>query len=128
MRSVYAAVLVAALGGMFDAARLAHSGSPAATRVMASLDHFTDVWVAGLVLFGIHLGLIGWLAWTSGFAPKTVGVLLWFAAFGYIVGDVAKIVSPGFGATLDPVLAVPEAVGEIVLALWLIVRAKRLAP
>jgi hypothetical protein len=46
----------------------------------------------GLILFGVHLLLIGHLAHRSGFMPKIFGVLLVIAGLGYLVD--------GFGAVL----------------------------
>jgi Domain of unknown function (DUF4386) len=59
-------------------------------------------------------------------APKTIGVLLFLAAVGYVVANLAKIMVPSYGATLDKIVAAPAALGELALAVWLLVRARRL--
>ncbi len=52
VRIVYAAILVAGVGGLLEALRLVESGaSGTSAQVMLALDHFSSVWTAGLVLF-----------------------------------------------------------------------------
>ncbi len=125
VRIVYAAVLAAGLGGLFDALRLVEPGaSSPADQVLLCLERFGDVWTAGLVLFGVHLMLVAHLVRSSGVVPWAIGALLWLASAGYVIGDVATIVAPTLGAMLEPILVVPEAVGELAFAVWLIARAR----
>jgi hypothetical protein len=37
---------------------------------------FNDIWMAGLVPFGAHLLLLGYLAHRSGYVPRLLGTLL----------------------------------------------------
>ena len=77
--------------------------------------------MAGLVLFGIHLALIGYLAYRSGYVPKLLGVLLLIAGAGYVFDSIASTVlaSPPGSVTTVTFL------GEFLLALWLVVRGRR---
>jgi uncharacterized protein DUF4386 len=125
-RVVYAAVLIASLGGLFGALGLLETGSDVSSeQVVIALRSFGDLWAAGLVIFGIHLALVGYLAWTSGFAPKTIGALLLLGAVGYVVANLGKILVPSYGQALDTIVAAPAALGELTLAVWLLVRARR---
>jgi hypothetical protein len=54
------------------------------TAKLAGITRFNDVWSAGLVLFGLHLLLIGYLAYRSTFVPRILGVLLAIAGLGYL--------------------------------------------
>lgn len=86
-------------------------------------DAFDDLWMAGLILFGIHLALVGYLAYRSGYVPKLLGVLLLIAGTGYVFDSVASTIlasPPGSVATVT-------FLGEFLLALWLVVRGRRIA-
>jgi len=88
-------------------------------QALLRIEAFADVFSAGLLLFGLHLLLIGHLAYRSGFAPRWLGVLLTVAGLGYLFDSVAGVLSGG---------AVPEIagftfVGELVLAVWLLAKA-----
>ena len=72
-------------------------------------------------LFGIHLLLIGWLAFSSGIVPRLVGVLVTIAGAGYLIDSVGPLLS----ATYRLELASFAFVGEVVLMVWLLVFAVR---
>ncbi len=40
---------------------------------LLKVDAFNDIWYAGLILFGAHLLIIGFLAYKSGYVPKVLG-------------------------------------------------------
>ena len=46
-------------------------------------------------LFGVHLLLIGYLAYRSGFMPKIFGILLVVAGLGYLVDGFVLVLVPG---------------------------------
>ena len=87
-----------------------------------SIDSFKDIWNAGLILFGVHLLLIGYLAHRSGFIPKIIGILLVIAGLGYLVDGFATVLVPGY--SLD--VARVTFVGEAVLIFWLLIKGRRL--
>jgi hypothetical protein len=126
-RLVYTAVLLVAVGQLMRALDAlpvdsALAGADAVSRgVLLELDAFQHLYDLGLFLFGIHLALLGYLSLRSDFIPKVVGVLLVVAGAGY-----------GFD-TVGAVLAVPlppvsmfTFLGELLLALWLLVAGRRL--
>lgn len=82
-------------------------------------DFIVLVW--GL-FFGLHLLLVGWLVYRSGFLPRILGVLLAIASIGYFAEGFGNILSSGAAdplAILVVVLAVP---GEIAFTLWLLIK------
>jgi hypothetical protein len=90
-------------------------------QTLLKLDAFDDLWMAGLILFGIHLAIVGYLAYVSGYVPKLLGALVVVAGVGYVFDSVASTVMtspPGTVATVT-------FVGEFLLGLWLVVRARR---
>jgi hypothetical protein len=125
-RVVYAAVLVASLGGLLGALRLLDTSSErSSAQMVVALHSFGDLWTAGLVIFGIHVAFVGYLAWMSRFVPKAIGALLFLAAVGYLVANLGKILVPSHGSVLEKIVAAPAALGELALALWLLVRARQ---
>ena len=92
-------------------------------QALLKADSFHDIWFAGLILFGIHLVLIGYLAHRSGYVPKVLGVLLVVAGVGYAFDTFVDVLSPGSLPSVSTV----TFVGEVLLACWLVVRGRRIS-
>ena len=92
-------------------------------QALAKVDAFHDVWFAGLVLFGVHLVLAGYLAYRSGFVPRVIGVLLVVAGAGYTFDSFVSLFAQ------EPAFAVASVtfLGEFLLGLWLLFRGRRLS-
>lgn len=132
MRLAYTALLGIAVSFLIFALLSAEStvsdDAQAAHSVMLSLRAFDLVWSAGLVVFGIHLLLIGRLMLRTVLAPRWIGVLLQLAAASYLFVHLCRIAVPDVPAWLHAVqsmLGVPMAAGELGLALWLLIRGGR---
>jgi hypothetical protein len=98
----------------------------AAFVVVAVLDvitDFHDIWTAGLVLFGSHLLLVGYLIYRSGFAPKPLGVLVAVAGAGYLVDSFGALLFSDYALSVGAV----TFVGEFLLMLWLLLRNRTVA-
>jgi hypothetical protein len=127
-RFAYAAVLLVAVGQLLRAVDVLTAGStPAASadgvagRALLELNAFQDLYDLGLFLFGLHLALLGYLSLRSDFIPKVIGVLLVVAGVGYAVDTVGTILALGV-----PTVSVFTFLGELLLALWLLVAGRRL--
>ncbi|MEA1903247.1 MAG: DUF4386 domain-containing protein [Actinomycetota bacterium] len=72
--------------------------------------------------FALHLVLLGWLVYRSGFFPKIPGVLLVLAGIGYFAQSYGVIVAPGLAGVLETVVLVLAVPGELVFALWLLIK------
>lgn len=128
-RLVYAGIFMVAISQLVGVANLL--GSPELVAVLGSeqaqaqawlgIEAYRDTWNAGLLLFGLHLLLLGWLAWRSGYVPKVLAALLAVAGVGYAFDSVAAVLM-GHGA---PTIAEFTFLGEVVLAVWLIVWSRR---
>jgi hypothetical protein len=93
--------------------------------VMLQINAFTHIWQLGLIVFGLHLAVLAYLAIKSGFVPKFLGILLAIAALGYVGISTSKLLIPQYEsliATLETVLSLPMALGEIGLAIWLLIK------
>ena len=124
-RIAYAAVFVGAIAMLADARRIAEGAGGASglgieerdTAVLSRLDGFDAAWNAGLVLFGMHLVVIGWLLLRrSGVFATIVGALVLLAGAGYLADSVLWVLVPD-----GLVVAQFTFIGEIVLIAWLVV-------
>lgn len=130
-RLAYAAVFMVSLGHLAGIPRLLDTSGyaevfPAGQRdgeALLKVDTFTDVWFAGLVLFGVHLALLGYLVYRSGFVPRLIGVLLVVAGAGYAFDSFVLVFSEGSPFAISSI----TFVGELLLALWLLFRGHRLS-
>ena len=89
------------------------------------LDGFTGVWNIGLIVFGLHLLVLGYLAFKSGFMPRILGILLLFAGLCYTATNSAGLLWPEYETyqgNIEMILAAPMAIGELALAFWLIIK------
>ena len=97
-------------------------------QVMLLLDAFNFTWLVGLVAFGLHLILVGYLILKSRLAPKLLGYILILAGTAYIVDTLAVGLIANYQDYADAFLAmvaVPSILGEMWLGLWLLLRAGR---
>ena len=92
-------------------------------QAVRAIDAFDTVWHVGLVLCGVHLLLIGYLAYRSGFMSKVIGILLLVASLGYVVDAFGVVLSAGYTAGISRF----TFVGEAVLIFWLLFKGRRMA-
>ena len=125
-RVVYAAILVFALNNLLIVLRLingtdyleAFETSQLHAQVMLFLNAFTDGWDLGLLIFGLHLLVIGYLIFKSGYIPKILGILVIVAGLGYTIDGVGKFLLPNYTFSL----AMFTFIGEVLLIFWLLWR------
>jgi hypothetical protein len=87
-------------------------------------DHTMGFGVA-LIFFGFECILIGWLIIHSGYIPKPIGILMQIAGVCYLVNSFALILSPPLASRLFPAILLPCLIGELALALWLVIKGVR---
>ena len=112
-RLAYSAVYLVAISQLVVALGLL--GDP--DQALRAVDAYDTIWHVGLNLFGVHLLLLGLLAYRSDFIPRVFGILLVIAGLGYL--------ADGFGAVLIPDYSMNISqftfVGEATLMLWLLI-------
>jgi hypothetical protein len=85
------------------------------------LDRHSHGYDLGLLFFGVHCLLLGYLVATSTFLPKLLGILLMGASVAYLVGSYARFLAPALVPTVAPIYIVAIA-AEIGLCGWLLVK------
>ncbi len=123
LRLVYAALLGIALLNLVGILPEVTGPSQSASLTMTSFRAFLAMWSLGLIVFGGHLFLVGYLMLKSGFISKTLGILMLVASVCYFFANVAQLLLPNYEhykATVDAVLSMPMALGELGLAGWLV--------
>ena len=98
--------------------RAAFNTSTLYAEVKLLLGTFRDDWSIGLVLFGIHLILLGYLIYRSGYIPKILGILLIVDGLGWLIDSLHPYIYPN--AHLKYLFI--TFFGEVFLMLWLLTR------
>lgn len=128
-RLVYAGILMVAASQLLGAVQLLSSADYAKllgpgqlqAEAMIKLDTFYAIWDVGLIFFGLHLLLLGYLAFKSGYVPKLLGALVVVAGLGYVLDSFGLLLTP------DPWVKVTMVtfIGEVILFVWLLIKGRR---
>ncbi len=125
VRTLYGVVLGAATFQLVSILGLLDGPMTAATssEVLQKTEAFIDIWYLGLILFGIHLMVVGFLAFRSGYIPRFVGSVVAIAGFGYLFDAAVRAV------VTDPSLSLSmiTGAGELVMGVWFVARGGRIA-
>ena len=95
-------------------------------QIMLALFSSDNLMRMAVIFWGLWLFPLGWLAFRSGFVPRALGVLLVLGGFFYVFAFVGAVVDPAYESTLlarvvGIVSGVPDLIGELGLALWLLI-------
>jgi hypothetical protein len=116
-RIAYSAVFLVAIAQLASVPALLDQPEAA----MNAVDAYTVTWRIGLILFGAHLLLVGYLGFRSRFMPRVIAVLVAIAGLGYIWDGVGTILL----ADSAVLISTYTFVGEVALIGWLLFRAIR---
>ncbi len=92
------------------------------TNIENNINAFHMIWSAGLILLGVHLLLIGYLAYKASYMPKFLGILLAFAGLSYLVDGLGALYIMDYSTNLARV----AFIGEVTLIFWLLVKGRNL--
>ena len=129
IRLVYAALLGISFLSLVNVLQLLKVFPQDGDSILNQLNTFLGMWSLGLIVFGLHLILLGYLCFTSGYIPKFIGGLAIFAGLCYILTNVANVVLPSYEyyqSTIEMFLSLPMALGELTLAVWLVIKGSKL--
>ena len=91
-------------------------------QVLLFINAFRSNWYFGLLFFGIHLGLLGYLVLRSEYIPRILGGLLIVAGLGYLLTTLKLYLFPDIN--LD--FAEYTFYGELIFMLWLLIKGPRI--
>ncbi len=86
------------------------------------LNAHTSGYALGMVFFGLHLAVLGYLVYRSGFLPRILGIVMVGSALGYLANSFTVFLAPDYTATLAVVVILAAILGELPLALWLLAK------
>ena len=89
---------------------------------MLSIRAHTSAFGIALIFFGVECVILGYLIYRSGYMPRLIGVLMAIAGICYLINSFALLLSPALASALFPAILIPSFIGELSLALWLLVK------
>jgi hypothetical protein len=91
--------------------------------ISSHFESFEKIWSVGLIIFGFHLLGLGYLSVKSKFIPWFLAYLLYIAGVSYVLIHAANqftFFSQTIISSAESILSLPMALGEMLLAFWLI--------
>ena len=127
LRTIYAVVFAFALVNLVNVLQILNGANPIinselSTQVMLSINNFSSTWDYGFIFFGIHLVLLGFLVFKSGYIHKLFGVMLVIAGLGYLVDSFGKFVLPNYNIQI----AMFTFIGELLFMIWLLFKGGKI--
>lgn len=80
----------------------------------------------GLVFFGFHCLLVGYLVFRSGYFPRVLGLLMGLAGASYLFDSLAGLLWPEVAELAGTAVIVAGMAGELLLMFWLLAMAGRM--
>jgi hypothetical protein len=125
-RLVYTVIALFSLLNLTTVYRLLHTpaylsafgSDPLHAQVMLLLNSYRYDWSMSLVIFGIHLGLLGCLIYKAGYIPRLIGILLIIDGLGWVITPLKPYLYPN--AHLG--FFFPFSFVELIFPLWLLIR------
>lgn len=102
-------------------------GDTSPERVLVLVQSFDRIWIIGLIFFGVHLALLGFLIIKSSIVPNWLGYLLIIASAGYVIDGVANLYYDAYEAFENIfmlIVVIPGVLGEFSLTIWLLFNRK----
>jgi hypothetical protein len=102
------------------------AGSNALVLLLMDLQHYG--FLIAQIFFGLWLMPLGYLAYRSGMLPRALGVMLIVAGVCYLADMLVLFLVPDFGRQINAFLVIPPTIGEMWMALYLLVKGVRSSP
>lgn len=91
-------------------------------RIMLSVNMFRQGWEFGLIIFGVHLLLIGYLILKAGYMKRILGSLIILASLGYMIDGFGNLLSVKYNLTISMF----TFIGEVILIFWLLIKGRKI--
>ena len=95
------------------------------SQVALLLNAFDYAWMTGLAVFGLHLGVLGYIIVTTRIAPRLLGAVLIVAGWAYIVDTLLFTAMNTYESYADAfvmMVAIPAVIAELWFTIWLLVK------
>lgn len=89
--------------------------------VMLFLEAHSIGFTIGIAFLTLHVFILGYLIFKSGYFPKVLGILFIAAGVGYLIDSFALLLFSGYETT-PTVIAIVIAVSEVAFPLWLLIK------
>lgn len=130
-RVTYAAIFASALNNLFTVLHLVQSADDLATpephqlhaQIQVFIRAFYSGWDLGLVLFGGHLFVLGYVVLQAGYIPRILGILLIIAGCGYGIDSFGTFLLANYTLTISML----TFIGEMFLMVWLLWKGPKIA-
>lgn len=83
---------------------------------------YASLKLVGYIFFALHILVLGYTVFESGYIPKSLGILLIIASFTYIV----FFVDLSLPEAMMTLIMLTMAIAELSLSIWLLLKRKRL--
>lgn len=135
LRLIYAAILGTSILNFTSVLTLLDSEFYSATfgqefvkgQIWFLVNNFDTSWSFGLVIFGMHIFLLGYLGLKSDLIPRLLSVFLIIGSIGYLLINLFTLIIPKhqeFIQVLQWIFILPM-LSEVALGFWLLFKAKR---
>jgi hypothetical protein len=97
--------------------------------IMVFISAFDYTWLLGLVFFGIHLLVLGYLIVKSDYIPKFIGIFLLVASAGYLIDSFAHFMLSNYEdyeSIFSFAVIVPGVIGELSFTIWLLIKGRNI--
>lgn len=132
-RTVHVTVSSAAIFNFLSISRLVNNAgrldaNQVGLELTAFIDAISDAWSIGLLFFGVHLLLLGYLMFKSGFIPKLFGILILLSGLCYFIDNIGWILLSDYTGVMEVFSLIVFAlavIAELAFAIWLLVKGKK---
>ena len=89
--------------------------------MMLFLDALNIGFTIGIAFLVLHIFILGYLIFKSGYFPKVLGILFIAAGFGYLFDSFAQLLSTSY-TTTPGIIAMVIMLSEIAFPIWLLIK------
>ena len=122
-RILYAAILVVSLNNLLNIFQFTDNSiflnvfdqNQANTQILYLFNSFQSLWDFSMILFSIHLLILGALMLMAKYIPKFLSILLIIAGIGYLIDGVGNILFVNYNFQI----AMFTFIGEVIMIFWL---------
>lgn len=122
-RIMYAAILVVSLNNLLNIFQFTDNSiflnvfdqNQANTQILYLFNSFQSLWDISMILFSIHLLILGALMLMAKYIPKFLSILIIIAGIGYLIDGVGNILFVNYNFQI----AMFTFIGEVIMIFWL---------